>query len=61
MALQVSTTFILAKASEYIFDDKFSYAFIPEGIAIPETPSADCGGAKAATSIFILGHMSNGI
>ena len=61
MALQVNTTFTLAKANEYIFDDKFSYAFIPEGIAISEAPRAACGGAKAATQIFILGHMSNEI
>lgn len=61
MAFKVKTKSIVAKADESIFNDKFSYAFIPEGRALPEAPRAACGGAKAATQIFILGQMSNGI
>lgn len=59
MAVQVTTKLNMAKANESILGDKFSYGFIPEGNALPETRLAACG-EEASTSVFILGHMSNG-
>ncbi len=59
MAFKIKTNSIVAKADESIFDDKFSYDFILEGNAFPETTRATCGG-EASSSFFIFGFISNG-
>ena len=59
MAAEVARKMTMAWSDESILVDKFSYDFIPEGCAFPETRPAACGG-EASASLFILGLLNNG-
>jgi hypothetical protein len=59
VAAEVARKMTMAWSDESILVDKFSYDFIPEGCAFPETRLAACG-RETSASLFILGFLSNG-